>query len=645
MAAFLRKYGTGTGSNIIIPIVKAGSDDFAVAADWTPVAGDVKISKDGGGSANIGTLPVFLTDIGWKFVFSDAELQCARLNVNIVDSPTKVIKDQHIVINTYGNASAQFQVDLSDGVRAGLTALPNAVPAGVGGLPTVNASNQVAGVSGNVVGSVASVTGNVGGNVTGSVGSVVGNVGGNVTGTVASVVGAVGSVTGNVGGNVVGSVASVANITVSGGIVESNLKQIDGQATSGNNATLNLKKLNIVNSAGDAIVATSTGSDGHGAIFTGYGNGQGLRANGGASGAGLNCQGGSSGSAGAIFAANGTDPCTEYHGIFARGTCMGSGIRTIAQNDGHGIFAQGGSDSGDGFHAEAQGVGDGIEAVGAGGGYDINADIQGNLSGSVASVVSAVSADVVSVSGDATAADNLESDYDGTGYTKANSTIGTCTTNTDMRGTNGANTVVPDVAGTAATLIGTAGANLTDLGGMSTAMKAEVQAEAEDAIDAKINTTAGVIDNVALVDVTTTNSDMRGTDGANTVVPDAAGTAAALHVITDGKVDAIDTTIGVAGAGLTDLGGMSTGMKAQVNTEVNDVINVDAKTESLGVPGKDAALGDKINYLFSPARNGGSHNRTTGIMSVNNDAGAPIATCTASDTGGSTGTFTRGKMA
>jgi len=45
---------------------------------------------------------------------------------------------------------------------------------------------------------------------------------------------------------------------------------------------------------------------------------------------------------------------------------------------------------------------------------------------------------VKAVSDDAAAADNLELDYDGTGYAKANSTIGTCTTNTDMRGTDAA---------------------------------------------------------------------------------------------------------------------------------------------------------------------------------------------------------------
>ncbi len=43
-----------------------------------------------------------------------------------------------------------------------------------------------------------------------------------------------------------------------------------------------------------------------------------------------------------------------------------------------------------------------------------------------------LAADVVKVSGDSTAADNLELDYDGTGYNKSNSTIGTTTTNTDM---------------------------------------------------------------------------------------------------------------------------------------------------------------------------------------------------------------------
>ena len=46
-----------------------------------------------------------------------------------------------------------------------------------------------------------------------------------------------------------------------------------------------------------------------------------------------------------------------------------------------------------------------------------------------------------------------------------------------------------------------------------------------------ITTLAGAVVNVDLVDTTTTNTDMRGTDSANTVVPDAAGTAPTLSEI------------------------------------------------------------------------------------------------------------------
>lgn len=51
-----------------------------------------------------------------------------------------------------------------------------------------------------------------------------------------------------------------------------------------------------------------------------------------------------------------------------------------------------------------------------------------------------VSADVVAISGDTTAADNAEAFFDDTGFAASNSTIGTCTTNTDMRGTDSAAT-------------------------------------------------------------------------------------------------------------------------------------------------------------------------------------------------------------
>ena len=80
--------------------------------------------------------------------------------------------------------------------------------------------------------------------------------------------------------------------------------------------------------------------------------------------------------------------------------------------------------------------------------YDI---VVANIYDSLIKGTDNLQVNATAISGDSAAADNLEADYDGSGYIKANSTIGTCTTNGDMRGTEGANTTVPDTAGTAPT--------------------------------------------------------------------------------------------------------------------------------------------------------------------------------------------------
>lgn len=139
MSAFLRKYGTGTGADVYVPMIKRAVVDFAVGADWSPSAGDVKISKDGAAAANIGTLPTAVTmgnTAMWKFVFADAELQCKVLSVTVADSATKAVEDQMFNVETYGNASAMYKPDFSDSVRLGLTALPNAAAEAAGGLFT-----------------------------------------------------------------------------------------------------------------------------------------------------------------------------------------------------------------------------------------------------------------------------------------------------------------------------------------------------------------------------------------------------------------------------------------------------------------------------------------------------------------------------
>ncbi len=80
----------------------------------------------------------------------------------------------------------------------------------------------------------------------------------------------------------------------------------------------------------------------------------------------------------------------------------------------------------------------------------------------------------------------------------------------------------------------------------------------------QISLTSGAIDNVVLVTTTTTNTDMVGTDGAAT------SGALATH---DGKLDTLTATVGVAGVGLSDLGGMSTAMKAEVNAQADTALS------------------------------------------------------------------------
>lgn len=115
-------------------------------------------------------------------------------------------------------------------------------------------------------------------------------------------------------------------------------------------------------------------------------------------------------------------------------------------------------------------------------GFDANGRVDiGSWLGTAVTTSSTTSkpeVDVHSISDDATAANNAELDYDGTGYAKANSTIGTCTTNTDMRGT--------DSAATAAALA-TAQADLDTITGtdgvtLATAQALYAPAKAGDAM-------------------------------------------------------------------------------------------------------------------------------------------------------------------
>jgi hypothetical protein len=112
--AYLNKYGVAR--KIRIPLLKAGSTNHAVSADWTPSAGDVKISKDGGAAANVTNLPTAIAmgnSTIWEFSLTATEMQAAQVNVTVGDSATKAVEDDGFDIETYGNASGQHAFDLN----------------------------------------------------------------------------------------------------------------------------------------------------------------------------------------------------------------------------------------------------------------------------------------------------------------------------------------------------------------------------------------------------------------------------------------------------------------------------------------------------------------------------------------------------
>ena len=111
-----------------------------------------------------------------------------------------------------------------------------------------------------------------------------------------------------------------------------------------------------------------------------------------------------------------------------------------------------------------------------------------------------------------------------------------------MRGTNSANTTVPDAAGTASSLHSTTDDLIAALNNLSaadvtaavptaaaikTAMEAEGTSDLDAIADAIAHATYGLSALQTLIAAIPTTA-MRGTDGANTTVPDAAGVIAAL---------------------------------------------------------------------------------------------------------------------
>jgi len=108
----------GTAYTFRAPIVKASSTDYAIVGntptpDWTPAAGDVKISKDGGAFANITTLPSTVTLAGsaaWTWTLSAAETEATEIVIQVIDTAPKAVQDQFFRLQTTKAAALQVGV-------------------------------------------------------------------------------------------------------------------------------------------------------------------------------------------------------------------------------------------------------------------------------------------------------------------------------------------------------------------------------------------------------------------------------------------------------------------------------------------------------------------------------------------------------
>lgn len=167
---------------------------------------------------------------------------------------------------------------------------------------------------------------------------------------------------------------------------------------------------------------------------------------------------------------------------------------------------------------------------------------------------------------------------------------------TPMRGTDGANTVIPP--------------SLAEFNARTLAAASY------------FNGATDTVANVTLVGTTTTNTDMRGTD--------AAATAAALALV-KAVVDAIridtETDIPTALAALNDLSA------TEVNAEVVDVLFNDAISEPITVPTVNASFADKLAWVAATVLNKTISTATAVTVRNNADTatiGSSVVSATAS---------------
>lgn len=102
----LRKYGVEATIDFSLYEV----DGVDLRDDWTPAAADCEVQKDGANFVQC-TNTASQEDGTYSIVLTATEMQAARIVLKVVDAATKVFLDISVIIETYGNASAQHAFD------------------------------------------------------------------------------------------------------------------------------------------------------------------------------------------------------------------------------------------------------------------------------------------------------------------------------------------------------------------------------------------------------------------------------------------------------------------------------------------------------------------------------------------------------
>lgn len=250
-----------------------------------------------------------------------------------------------------------------------------------------------------------------------------------------------------------------------------------------------------------------------------------------------------------------------------------------------------------------------------------------------------VSANVVQISGDTTAADNAEAFFDGTGYAGTNNVIPTVTAAGLADGAITAAKIASDAI-TAAKIASdvtteiqsgllTSTAFDTKLGTPTGAsLAADVAAVKADTAATLTDTAeigaagAGLTALASATNLATLAGYVDTEVAAIKTVTDALPDAGALTTITnnvaailaDTGTDGVKVAADQSGVTIGTVNALGTQAKADVNAEVLDVLNVDTFAEPTSAPAATSSLRAKIGWLFKLARNKFTQTSTTASL-------------------------------